>query len=53
MNIRSFTKQKIENLQKELDKVSKELKIVLEITPAEMWTTDLEEFETEYLKYYV
>lgn len=52
MNIRSFTKQKLEVLQKEIDKLSKELEYMKKIAPNEMWMKELNEFETEYNKIY-
>jgi DNA gyrase/topoisomerase IV subunit B len=49
MNVRSFTKQKIEALQKELDKLTQEeLKLIKKSTASSMWLMDLEEFEREY-----
>lgn len=53
MNIRSFTKQKLDSLQKEIDKLEIELEIMKKITPNEMWLKELEEFESEYKKIYV
>ena len=48
MNIRSFTKQKLDTLQKEIDKVNNELELMIKITPSDMWLNELNEFETEY-----
>jgi DNA topoisomerase-2 len=53
MNIRSFTKQKLDNLQKEIDKLDNQLEIMLKITPNQMWMNELNEFEIEYNKIYV
>ena len=53
MNIRSFTKQKLDNLQKEIDKLDNHLEIMIKITPSEMWMNELNEFEMEYNKIYV
>lgn len=52
MNIRSFTKQKLEILQKEIDKLSEQLDKIKKTTPAQMWSNDLTDFEKEYKKLY-
>lgn len=52
MNLRSFTKQKIEELRNQIEKL-KEKWSALESTHYEqMWMNDLDEFETEYKKIY-
>ena len=50
MNIRSFTKQKLDVLQKEIDKLQGILDKIRLTTPSDMWLSDLEEFEKEYKK---
>jgi ribosomal protein S2 len=52
MHIRSFTKQKLETLQHEIDKLSTELTAVKKMSPSDMWINDLTEFEQEYSKVY-
>jgi len=52
MHIRSFTKQKLEALQLDIDKIEKEVARVKKTTPSQMWLNDLEDFETEYDKLY-
>jgi DNA topoisomerase-2 len=52
MNIRSFTKQKLDTLQKEIDKIDSMLEITKKTTPNEMWLNELSEFEAEYNKIY-
>ena len=48
MNIRSFTKQKLDILQKEIDKLQVILDKIRMTTPSDMWLSDLQEFEKEY-----
>jgi len=52
MHIRSFTKQKLETLQQEIDKWTKELERISRMTPSDMWLSDLSDFEREYNKVY-
>jgi DNA topoisomerase-2 len=52
MNIRSFTKQKLEALQQEINKLEKLYKEIFRITPSKMWLNDLSEFQKEYAKLY-
>ncbi len=52
MNIRSFTKQKLETLQNDINKLDKELNILVKTTPSDMWLGDLSELEREYKKVY-
>lgn len=52
MNIRSFTKQKLESLQKEIDIITQKVKEIENTTPTDMWQNDLKELETEYKKVY-
>jgi DNA topoisomerase-2 len=49
MNIRSFTKQKLGELQKNIETITDQLSIIQLTSPAEMWLKDLKEFETEYI----
>ena len=48
MNIRSFTKQKVESLQQEIDHLDKTLVTVKKTTPSQMWRKDLDEFQRMY-----
>ena len=48
MQIRSFSKQKLTDLQKNIEKIDVELKIVRAISESQMWENDLLEFEKEY-----
>ena len=48
MQIRSFSKQKLEELKKAIEKLEAELKHVKKISEAEMWEHDLQEFEKEF-----
>jgi DNA topoisomerase II len=48
MQIRSFSKQKLEELKKAIEKLDAELKHVRKISEAEMWEHDLGEFEKEF-----
>jgi len=50
MQIRSFSKQKLEELKKNIEKLTNELKLIKSISEAQMWENDLQEFETEYNK---
>ena len=50
MQIRSFSKQKLEDLKKNINKLENELKIVKSISEANMWENDLKEFEKEFEK---
>lgn len=52
MNIRSFTKQRLESLKKDIEKVENELDIMEKTTPSEMWLKELEELEVSYKKLY-
>ena len=52
MHIRSFTKQRLETLQDEIDKLDKEFVRINKMSPTDMWMTDLTEFEREYKKLY-
>ena len=51
MPIYNLTKEKIEELIKEKEKVEDELKTLKGKTTGEMWMEDLEEFEDEYKKF--
>jgi predicted RNase H-like nuclease (RuvC/YqgF family) len=48
MKIRSFTKQKIEELEKEIKNLKNNIKKITDTTESEMWISDLEEFEKAY-----
>lgn len=50
MSIRSFSKQKLEELKKTIYKLESELEIIKNISEVEMWENDLKEFEREYEK---
>ena len=50
MQIRSFSKQKLEDLKKNILKLEKELDIINNISEAQMWENDLKDFEKEYKK---
>ena len=52
MHIRSFTKQKLESLQGEIDKIEKEVLRIKKTSPSEMWLNDLEDFKREYKSTY-
>jgi DNA topoisomerase-2 len=52
MNIRSFTRQKVETLQKEIQQLENNHKLLKKTTPADMWLKDLTEFEKEYNRVY-
>lgn len=52
MNIRSFTKQKLESLQKEIDSIKEKVKDIENTTEKKMWLDDLKELEVEYKKLY-
>jgi DNA topoisomerase-2 len=52
MNIRSFTKQKLEILQKEIDKISSDLEYYKNILSSDIWLKELCELEEQYNKYY-
>ena len=53
MSIRSFSKQKLEELKKTISKLESELEIIKNISEVEMWENDLKEFEREYEKKYI
>jgi hypothetical protein len=52
MNIRSFTKQKLEILQRDIELINKRIEDIENTTPSNMWLNDLKELETEYKKTY-
>ena len=52
MNIRSFTKQKVETMEKEIAKLEKHLETLSITTESMMWLNDLAEFQTEYERVY-
>jgi len=52
MNIRSFTRQKVEGLQKEITGLETDYTRTESTSPTKMWQNDLDEFEAEYAKQY-
>jgi DNA topoisomerase-2 len=52
MNIRSFTKQKINELRQQIQKLREKWSVLESISYKQMWMNDLEEFEAEYHKIY-
>ena len=52
MNIRSFTKQKVETLEKEIEKLEKEIEKLSHTTESMMWLNDIDEFQKEYEHFY-
>ena len=51
MNIRSFTKQKQSQLHKDIEKIVGEIREIEKITPSQMWSADLDVFESAYEDY--
>jgi DNA topoisomerase-2 len=51
MQIRSFTKQKVEALEKEIRDIEEKIKRIEAITEYKMWLNDLDLFEKEYKKW--
>jgi DNA topoisomerase II len=52
MNIRSFTRQKVETLQQEITKLESAFKTATNTSPSQMWRNDLGDFQREYTKQY-
>jgi DNA topoisomerase-2 len=52
MNIRSFTKQKLDSLKKEMEKTEKELDWIKKTSSSTIWLNELAELEREYNKLY-
>lgn len=52
MNIRSFTKQKLDSLKKEIEKLENELEWIQKTTSSDLWLNELSELEKEYHKLY-
>ena len=50
MNIRSFTKQKLKDIEKDIDDLSHKLKTLQNITEEKLWINDLDKFLKEYKK---
>jgi DNA topoisomerase-2 len=50
MHIRSFSKQKLEDIKKNIEKFNTELALLKKKTEKEMWKNDLHEFMKEYEK---
>ena len=51
MKIRSFSKQKVDELNIEIEKLKNKLEEYLNKTEKDMWLSDLNEFETNYKKW--
>lgn len=49
MQIWSFSQEMLEKLKKELNEYGENLEKIKALTPQEMWLSDLETFETEYI----
>lgn len=52
MSIRSFTKQRLAELQKEIDELSEKIRILDATSYSQMWLNDLREFQEAYEKIY-
>ena len=50
MNIRSFTNQKLKDIEKDIDGLSHKLKTLQNITEEKLWINDLDKFLKEYKK---
>jgi DNA topoisomerase-2 len=50
MHIRSFSKQKLEDIKKNIEKFNTDLALLKKKTEKEMWKSDLQEFMKEYEK---
>jgi len=50
MDMRSFTKEKIDKLQEEIDKLTNVLESINKTSSRRMWKTELTKFEQEYKK---
>jgi DNA topoisomerase-2 len=50
MHIRSFSKQRLEDIKKNMEKFNTELALLKKKTEKEMWKSDLQEFMKEYEK---
>lgn len=50
MHMRSFTKNKIEQIQKEIDRLNKMIKDLKKTSEKQMWLNDLKAFENAYTK---
>ena len=50
MDMRSFTKEKIDKLQEEIDKLTNILESITKTSSKRMWKTELTKFEQEYKK---
>ena len=51
MDMRSFTKERIEKLNSEIEKLERLLDTFQNTTPTQMWKKELKEFTTEYFKW--
>jgi len=52
MNIRSFTRQKVDTLQQEIGKLESAFETATDTSPSQMWRNDLGDFQREYTKHY-
>lgn len=52
MNIRSFTKQRLDILKNDMEKTERDLEVTEKTTPSDMWLKELEELEVSYKKFY-
>jgi hypothetical protein len=52
MNIRSFTRQKVDTLQQEITKLETAFQTATDTSPSQMWRNDLGDFQREYTKQY-
>ena len=52
MNIRSFTRQKVDTLQQEITKLETAYQTATDTSPSQMWRNDLGDFQREYTKHY-
>jgi len=50
MHIRSFSKQKLEDFKKSIEKIKLDLEIIKNTTEKKMWENDLDNFMKEYEK---
>lgn len=51
LNVRNFTAEKVNTLQKELDSIQKQIDDINGTDPKTMWLNDLQDFEKEYSKW--
>ena len=51
MNIRSFTQQKLHDLQKEMEKIINNITSLQKTSESKLWLKDIQKFEKEYIKW--